>query len=82
MSSIMTSSLEQCLWQYSWFFKGPLPIWLGSMQLLHSNIPLKGCVCYILLVCFLCLKERTCETRKNVFYFTLKALFVLEIIKF
>ena len=35
-----------------------------------------------LLVCFLCLKERTCETRKNVFYFTSKALFVLEIIKF
>ena len=35
-----------------------------------------------LLVCFLCLKDRTCETRKNVFYFTSKALFVLEIIKF
>ena len=35
-----------------------------------------------LLVCFESLKESTCETRKNVFYFTLKALFVLEIIKF
>ena len=35
-----------------------------------------------LLVCFLHLKESTCETKKNVFYFTLKALFVLEIIKF
>ena len=35
-----------------------------------------------LLVYFVCLKERTCETRKNVFYFTSKALFVLEIIKF
>ena len=34
------------------------------------------------LVCFLCLKETTCETRRNVFYFTWKALFVLEIIKF
>ena len=34
------------------------------------------------LVCFVCLKERTCETRRNVFYFTSKALFVLEIIKF
>ena len=33
-------------------------------------------------VCFLCLKKSTCETRKNVFYFTSKALFVLEIIKF
>ena len=35
-----------------------------------------------LLVCFVCLKESTFETRKNVFYFTSKALFVLEIIKF
>ena len=35
-----------------------------------------------LLFCFVCLKERTLETKKNVFYFTLKALLVLEIIKF
>ena len=35
-----------------------------------------------LLVCFVCLKESTCETKKNVFYFALKALFILEIIKF
>ena len=35
-----------------------------------------------LLVCFVCLKESTDETRKNVFYFTFKALFALEIIKF
>ena len=34
-----------------------------------------------LLVCFVCLKQSTCETRENVFYFTLKGLFVLEIIK-
>ena len=34
------------------------------------------------LVCFLCLKESTCETRRNVFYFTSKAFFVLEIMKF
>ena len=32
-----------------------------------------------LLVCFLSLKESTCETTKNI-YFTLKVLFVLEII--
>ena len=31
---------------------------------------------------FVCLKESTSEIRKNVFYFTSKALFVLEIIKF
>ena len=35
-----------------------------------------------LLVYFRCLKESTFETRKNAFYFTSKALFVLEIIKF
>ena len=35
-----------------------------------------------LLVRFVCLKESTCETRKNAFYFTLKTLLVLEIIKF
>ena len=35
-----------------------------------------------LLVCFVSLKQGTCETRKNVFYFALKALFILEIIKF
>ena len=33
-------------------------------------------------VYFVSFKERTCETRKNVFYFFSKALFVLEIIKF
>ena len=43
---------------------------------------LKGCVRYIFASLFLCLKESTCEARKNVFYFTSKALFVFEIIKF
>ena len=35
-----------------------------------------------LLICFVCLKESTCETRKNAFSFTSKALFVPQIIKF
>ena len=43
---------------------------------------IKGCVRYILLVCFVCLKESTCETRKNAFYFTSKAPLVPEIINF
>ena len=34
-----------------------------------------------LLFYFLSLKKRACETRKNVFYFNSKALFVLEKIK-
>ena len=35
-----------------------------------------------LLVCFSSLKDSTWETRKNVFHFTSKALFVLKKIKF
>ena len=35
-----------------------------------------------LLVYFLCLKNSTSETRKNIFYFTSKALFAPEIIRF
>ena len=47
-----------------------------------SMEPLKIVSATFLLVYFVSLKESTCETRKNVFYFTLKAIFVLEIIKF
>ena len=47
-----------------------------------ANTNLKVVSATFLLVSFLCLKESTCETRKKVFYFTSKALFVLEIIKF
>ena len=34
------------------------------------------------LVCFLSLNKSTLETRKKIFYFTFKALFVLEKTKF
>ena len=53
-------------------------------NLLGGSSVIKGCVRYIFarLFCMSCLKEGTCETRKNVFYFTSKGLFVLEIIKF
>ena len=47
-----------------------------------SSLHLKVMSATFLLVCFVCLKESTCETRKNVFYFTSKALLVLEIINF
>ena len=46
-----------------------------------KNIALKVVSSTFLLVCFVYLKETTCETRKNV-YFTSKTLFILEIIKF
>ena len=42
----------------------------------------KSCVHYILASLFLGLTESTCETRKNVFSFTSKALYIFEKIKF
>ena len=48
----------------------------------HFTIPLKVVLATFLVICFVYLKESTRETRKNVFYLTLKALFILEIIKF
>ena len=48
----------------------------------HILNKLKVVSATFLLVCFSSLKESTCETRKNVFCFTSKALFVLEKIKF
>ena len=46
------------------------------------NVPLKVGSATFLLVCFVSLKESTCGARKNVFNFTLKVVFVIEIIKF
>ena len=51
-------------------------------RMFEQQKPLKVVFTIFLVVCFVCLKESTCETRKNVFYFTSKALFVLEIINF
>ena len=49
----------------------------------HPNAAsLKVASATFLLVCFVCLEKSTCETRKNVFYFTSKILFVLDIIKY
>ena len=47
----------------------------------HKLRSLKVLSATFLLVCFVSLKESNCDTRKNVSYFTSKALFVLEIIK-
>ena len=49
----------------------------------YTNIKddLKVVSATFVLVCFLVLNESTCQTKKNVFYFTSKALFVLEKIK-
>ena len=48
---------------------------------INSYNSLKVVTATFLLVYFVC-KESTCETRENVFYFTSKALFILEIIEF
>ena len=40
------------------------------------------CLAYFCFFCILSFRENTFETRKNVFYATLKSLFHLEIIKF
>ena len=48
-------------------------------SLLPENI--KGCACYIFASLFLSKKESFYEIRRNVFYMTSKALFVLEKIK-
>ena len=61
-----------------------------SSYLNFSKIFRKGVIINLLkvvsamfvLVYFLSLNESTCQTRKNVFYFTSKAIFVLEKIKF
>ena len=45
-------------------------------------LSLKTVSAIFLPVCFLSLKESTYRTWKNVFYFTSKALFILEKIKF
>ena len=44
--------------------------------------PLKVVSATFLLVCFSSLKESTCETWKNAFYFASKALVVVEKIRF
>ena len=41
-----------------------------------------ACSTTFLLACFVCQKERTSETRRNVFYLTMKALFILQIMRF
>ena len=55
---------------------------MGDFNAEFQNHFLKGCVRYIFASLFLSLNKSTCQTGENVFYFTSKALFVLEIIKF
>ena len=60
----------------------PFRLILRNQSIKRHEKPLNVVSAISLLVCFLSLKESTCETRKNVFYLTSKALFVLDKIKF
>ena len=83
-----TSSPAKCSEKVFFFFKNSFLIvleqicYLWHHSIFHSFLTLKVVSATFLLVSFLCLKESTCETRKNVFYFTSNTLFILEIIKF
>ena len=71
------------LWLFCFFFLLRYHFHDGRNPFILLHIfGLKVVSATFLLVCFVSLKESTCETRKNVFYFISKALFVLEIIKF
>ena len=54
-------------------------LWLINMMQMQ---PLKVVSSTYLIVCFVCVKERTCEKLKYCFYFTSKALSILEISSF
>ena len=74
------SRFRTLVYSEPWYIKNQRHIQnLGIFR--TRGIILKVVSATFLLVSFLRLKESTCETRKNVFYFTSKALFVLEIIK-
>ena len=68
------------------FAKKFLAAELGTIKnvlwVLYFKVSLKVVSATFVLVYFLRWNESTCQTRKNVFYFTLKALFVLKKIKF
>ena len=57
------------------------PNWyLNILNKLQKQVLMVASATFLLL-CFVKLKESTCKARKNVFYFTSKALFVLDKIK-
>ena len=77
----MNSLYSGVLWAITFFLSNFL-ISAEMTSFSFGDKGFKGCVCYIFASLFLHLKKSTSEARKNVFYFTSKALFVLEIIKF
>ena len=71
----LTYQPTKCLYSY---FSKALEFYLRVFLSLWASLKVVSAT--FLLDCFVCLKESTCETRKNTFYFTSKALLVLDII--
>ena len=71
------------LWQYLYwmFWKFCKDLCNFFSETCKLNI-FKACVRYFLSIFYFSLSDRPSKTMKNVFYFILKALFVLEIFKF
>ena len=85
MIQFNTLSRMSLFLQYSskWVYQFSLfPQYLSELEVLAVvlTLTLKVVSATFLLVCFICLKESTCET--SYFYFTSKAVLVLEIINF
>ena len=75
------------LWMLLSFSLFSKQAWYSLYDINHRDIVKKDMYLKVefaafLLDRFVYLKESTCETRKNIFYFTSKVLFVLEIIRF
>ena len=64
------------------YWLGPMPYGVVTVDRMLNRVSLKVVSATFLLVSLLSVNESTYQTRKSVFYFTSKALFVLEKIKF
>ena len=81
-----------------WFIDNKLPIHLGEdktksilfskarglreINIAFAGYSIKACVCYFYQIFIFSLNDSSSKTMKNVFYFILKALFLLKIFKF
>ena len=89
LSNLQIKSISR---EVPWKWLTPRPYFcLYGIMVEYSNlwVQIPSCHLYLkfvsvtyLLVCFVTLNDGTCETRKHVFYFVLKAFLILEIITF
>ena len=80
---VISLPMPSCISCYISYFKFTTSNVNYHYQVIVLNILVKGCLFHIFASSFIFLKESTCETFLwNTFYFTAKAIFILEIIKF